>query len=142
MTCDIEYRFNNDTKWDKCKITTWEEIYPSLSEEDKHVVSLMETHCTVKKPVFECHSDDCDNGGYCDLYPNENHVVEFALDLNEQFLYFGVRERAAQLQKEISSLEDLLLIETNNHMLAIKGRADKRQLTTWMKAHGYSMTVI
>lgn len=131
----LTIRFDDDTKWDKCAIIQLGSV--SLSENDRRILDIIGNcdHITC-----ECHTVDCDNGGYCDLYPDKNFTVVFEVVFNEPF-YRTYDKKNIELHKEIPSVQDLIFFSKDDK-LAVTGKADSRQLQTWLKKNGESVYLI
>jgi len=124
----LQYELENDTKWVKCEIKSINEI--KLTEKEREMIANM------KDVKFECHSELCDSGGRCDLY--EKTMMNFCMEMEEDFNRFEIRNKHESLLKEIPSLDNFIARELNNK-LVIYGTAEKRQLELWLKNKGYPL---
>lgn len=130
----ISMELSNDTKWEKCEVRSFEEIKNKLTSDEYEI--LKNTH----NLMIECHSDICDAGGHCDL---GRKIINFNMIINYPYDSHG--ESLSQLQKklkeQVTSIHDIYFYHSDKGT-GIKGKADKRELSLWLKKMNLSITCV
>jgi hypothetical protein len=130
----LSLELKDDTKWDKCQIKNLDDMYDHLTEIEKEILSKM-SNC-----VVECHSEQCDAGGKCDIHKNKE--TQFYIVFEEEFKRFEIQQTHARIKSELPSLENFISVEESDGKLGVHGTADERQLKLWLKNKGYPLSVI